>query len=85
LFNHGPVSVAFEVIASISDYITGVYTDKACGTTPADVNHAVLAVGWGNDPVSGLDYWLIKNSWGSAWGDGGYFKIERNVNMCAIA
>jgi len=49
------------------------------------VNHAVLAVGYGNDAETGLDYWLIKNSWGTGWGADGYFKMQRGINMCAVA
>lgn len=56
-------------------YTSGVYTSTTCGNTPADVNHAVLAVGYGTDPESGLDYWIVKNSWGTDWGDEGFFKI----------
>lgn len=48
-----------------------------------DVNHAVLAVGYGEE--DGMKYWLVKNSWGKDWGDEGYFKIEAGVNMCGIA
>lgn len=47
-----------------------------------DVNHAVLAVGYGT--LNGMDYWLIKNSWGATWGDNGYFRMQRGVNMCGI-
>jgi len=47
------------------------------------VNHAVLAVGFGNE--DGMDYWLVKNSWGETFGIKGYFKIQRGVNMCGMA
>ena len=52
------------------------------------VNHAVLLVGYGTDPDEG-DYWLIKNSWGTSWGDilnqedFGYIKLRRRSEpMC---
>jgi cathepsin H len=78
-----PVSVAFEVIDGFRMYKSGVYTSDHCGTTPMDVNHAVLAVGYGVE--NGVPYWLIKNSWGADWGDNGYFKMEMGKNMCGIA
>jgi cathepsin H len=82
LFKHGPVSVAFEVIDGFRDYKTGVYTTDQCKNGPGDVNHAVLAVGYGTE--NGVDYWIIKNSWSATWGDQGYFKMQRGVNMCGI-
>ncbi|CAI0400443.1 unnamed protein product [Linum tenue] len=45
-----------------------------------DVNHAVLAMGYGVE--DGVPYWLIKNSWGGDWGESGYFKMEMGKNMC---
>jgi len=78
-----PVSVAFQVIDGFRQYKSGVYTSDHCGTTPNDVNHAVLAVGYGVE--NGVPYWLIKNSWGAEWGDEGYFKMELGKNMCAVA
>lgn len=78
-----PVSVAFEVINGFKLYKSGVYTSDHCGNTPMDVNHAVLAVGYGVE--NGVPYWLIKNSWGADWGDEGYFKMEMGKNMCGIA
>ncbi|XP_010456317.1 PREDICTED: thiol protease aleurain [Camelina sativa] len=78
-----PVSIAFEVVNSFRLYKSGVYTSDHCGSTPMDVNHAVLAVGYGVE--DGVPYWLIKNSWGADWGDKGYFKMEMGKNMCGIA
>ncbi|KAI3913450.1 hypothetical protein MKW98_003929 [Papaver atlanticum] len=78
-----PVSIAFEVIKGFRLYKEGVFTSDHCGTTPMDVNHAVLAVGYGVE--NDTPYWLIKNSWGATWGDNGYFKMEMGKNMCGIA
>jgi cathepsin H len=83
VFEHGPVSVAFEVVGDFRDYTTGVYSSPLCKNGPSDVNHAVLAVGFGVD--NGVNYWIVKNSWGASWGNHGYFNIERGVNMCGIA
>jgi len=85
LFTVGPVSVAFEVVGDFMDYYGGVYVGKTCQSLAQTVNHAVLAVGFGTDSTSGLDYWLVKNSWGTTWGEEGYFRIQRGVNMCGIA
>merc|ERR1712037_816536 len=48
------------------------------------VNHAVTLVGYGTDPAEG-DFWLIKNSWGTSWGEGGYIRLRRqSTPQCAI-
>ncbi|EFH53659.1 hypothetical protein ARALYDRAFT_323209 [Arabidopsis lyrata subsp. lyrata] len=78
-----PVSVAFEVVHEFRFYKKGVFTSNTCGNTPMDVNHAVLAVGYGVE--DDVPYWLIKNSWGGDWGDNGYFKMEMGKNMCGVA
>ena len=58
-------------------YESGVY-DGNCG---ADIDHAVQLVGYGNQPKKlfkkEADYWLVRNSWGGSWGEGGYIRIER--------
>ncbi|KAK1413827.1 hypothetical protein QVD17_29563 [Tagetes erecta] len=78
-----PVSVAFQVVPPFSLYTGGVFTSDKCGNSPMNVNHAVVAVGYGVE--NGVPYWLIKNSWGPNWGLNGYFKMEMGKNMCGIA
>ncbi|KAI9529819.1 hypothetical protein NQZ68_008058 [Dissostichus eleginoides] len=78
-----PVSFAFEVTSDFMHYSEGVYTSTECHQTPDKVNHAVLAVGYGQQ--DGTPYWIVKNSWGSHWGIDGYFLIEREKNMCGLA
>ena len=81
----GPVSVAIDAsIDSFRFYKDGVYTERWCNDESH--NHGVLVVGYGNDPVTHHDYWLVKNSWGADWGDEGYIKMRRNhANMCGVA
>ena len=57
---------------------------KGCKSDGSQLNHAVLAVGYGHDAASGKDYWTVKNSWGAQWGEDGYFRIERGVGACGI-
>ena len=56
---------------SFQTYSSGVLMSSQCGT---NLDHAVLAVGYGNE--NGTDYWLVKNSWNTWWGDAGYIKLE---------
>ena len=67
--------MAFDCEGDFFAYISGVYSSTACAQGPMNVNHAVLAVGYGTDPDSGMDFWYVKNSWGASWGDKGFFKI----------
>lgn len=83
LVNNGPLYVTFHVSNDFFSYKSGVYTDKYGYCNGKTNNHAVLLVGYGNQ--NGVDYWLIKNSWGTGFGENGYFKMERGRNRCGIA
>ncbi|MED6219101.1 hypothetical protein PIB30_032690 [Stylosanthes scabra] len=78
-----PISVSIDP-HSLFPYKSGVF-DGPCGY---DLVHAVLAVGYGTTE-DGTDYWIMKNSWGPDWGEGGYFRIKRGIGagpgLCGIA
>ena len=69
-------------------YKDGVFVDKNCENNENSLNHGVLAVGYGSEVVKDkkMDYWIVKNSWGTRWGEEGYIRMARNMdNMCGIA
>jgi len=81
-----PVAVAIEADTKyFQSYSGGVLTSSSCGTS---LDHGVLAVGYGEE--NGQKYWLVKNSWGTSWGEQGYVKIGRSestndAGICGIA
>jgi len=76
--NIEPVSVAVDA-ASWSSYKKGVMSGM-CGKS---LDHGVLAVGYGTE--GSQDYWIVKNSWGTTWGESGFIRLIRNKNECGIA
>jgi len=80
VFKHGAAVASVSAYGPMQDYDGGIFS----GCTNTTTDHAVTVVGYGSDPESGKDYWLIKNSWGKAWGEEGYIRMERGVGMCGI-
>jgi len=74
--NNGTMSVLVNA-GDWQFYRSGVYNHQYCKYSA--VNHAVLLVGY--TPT----YWIIKNSWSRNWGEAGYIKLARNLNMCGVA
>merc|ERR1712137_808821 len=81
----GPIAIAIDAShMSFQFYDSGVYVERNCGNGDYDLDHAVLAVGYGSE--NGADYFLVKNSWGTSWGQKGYIKMAPNRNnQCGVA
>jgi len=79
VFEHGAVVATVKSKGPFGDYGGGVFSGCAAGTS---TDHAISVVGYGTE--NGVAYWLIKNSWGTGWGDNGYIKLERGSGMCGI-
>ncbi|KAE9602666.1 putative actinidain [Lupinus albus] len=80
-----PISVAIDAGGSdFQFYSEGVFTGE-CGTY---LDHGVAIVGYGAT-LDGTKYWIVKNSWGSEWGEHGYIRMERDISnkygICGIA
>ncbi|CDW72368.1 UNKNOWN [Stylonychia lemnae] len=79
-----PVSIAVAAAGSTFRlYKSGIITSSACGTS---LDHAVLLVGYGSQ--NGQSYWIVKNSWGTTWGESGYVRIlddgKNGAGICGM-
>ena len=71
----GPTSVTVEADTYVfQGYTGGILNSAACGT---NLDHAITAVGWGTSGTQ--DYYIVRNSWGTGWGQSGY------INIAAVA
>ncbi|XP_017011548.2 cathepsin L-like [Drosophila takahashii] len=86
VYNIGPVAVSIDHLhEEFNAYSGGILRIPACRSERINLTHSVLVVGFGTDPNWGA-YWLIKNSYGTEWGESGYFRLARNANnMCGVA
>lgn len=86
MFQHGPLAVALEPGMDFMYYRSGIYK-----STPVDANvpwvkvdHAVLAIGWGEDAETKDPYWVVQNSWGDSWGERGNIRMIRGDNDSGV-
>ena len=76
--NSGVISVAIQADQfCFQTYSSGIFNNPNCGTS---LDHATVVVGWGQDG-SGVQYWIMRNSWGTSWGENGYMKIEVSTSV----
>lgn len=82
LYQKGPIAVALNANSYLQYYKSGILNLNSANCNPNGINHAVTIVGYGTQ--NGLDYWIVKNSWGTTWGEAGYFRIARGSGVCGI-
>ncbi|KAJ3699302.1 hypothetical protein LUZ61_003007 [Rhynchospora tenuis] len=79
-----PVSIAIDASGSAFQFYSGGIFTGPCGTT---LDHAVTAVGY--DTLNGTNYWIVKNSWGTSWGESGYIRMQKDISstagLCGLA
>ncbi|XP_023948040.2 pro-cathepsin H [Bicyclus anynana] len=80
LYKYGPVTVAINANNAVMKYNNGIFFDPTCNNEPA--NHGVTVVGYGQR--EGVDYWIVKNSWGEDWGQDGYILFSATDNNCHL-
>jgi cathepsin B len=86
IYKSGPVVAATQVYVDFLTYKSGVYT-KGDEVARFSGFHAIKIIGWGvesgneNEPNKGNKYWIIQNSWGDDWGEGGYAKVSMGQEL----
>jgi cathepsin X len=82
IFARGPVKASVNA-GPLMDYEGGILLDNDV-TRNTTHNHGVSIVGWGYDEAQDLQYWIVRNSWGSYWGELGFFRVELGKNLLGI-
>jgi C1A family cysteine protease len=77
---NGPATIAINA-DGWGAYKGGIATTQSLGCSQS-VNHATMIVGFGTE--NGQNYWIVRNQWGTAWGEGGYIRLARGSNTCCI-
>lgn len=77
----GPISCFIEVTQNFEDYNGGIITQDGGSYLGG---HIVEIGGYGVDPTTRVPYWIGRNSWGTSWGEDGWFRIIRGKNLLGI-
>jgi len=79
LYNKGPLSACLDA-GPMQYYQGGIQNPSSC--SPDSIDHCITIVGYGE--TNGVKFWKIKNSWGTGWGEQGYYQLIRGTGACGI-
>ena len=79
ILQRGPITCAIAVTQQLVNYTGGIFNDT---TGRVELDHDISVTGWGEE--DGVKYWIVRNSWGSYWGEGGNFRLIRGTNNLNI-
>jgi len=81
LYLHGPISCGIDATPEFDAYTGGIFSQVKAFPL---INHEISVVGYGLDEATGVEYWVGRNSWGSYWGEQGFFRIQMHQDNLAI-
>ena len=79
IYARGPIGCGISVTDGFEAYTGGIYSEKSAFPW---INHELAIIGWGVE--NGTEYWIGRNSWGTYWGENGYFRIKMGSDNLAI-
>jgi len=79
IYQRGPIACGIAVPQALDDYTGGIYCDDS---GDMEIVHDISIIGYGEE--DGQNYWLVRNSWGTHWGEDGFFRVCRGTNNIAI-
>jgi len=79
IYARGPIACSVAVTDAFVAYTGGIFDDK---TNSTETDHAISVVGWGEE--GNTKFWVVRNSWGTYWGEEGWFRVVRGVNNLGI-